>query len=188
MLNLTLHRLQTKLTKNLNPFCFVINLQHTSGDLLENHYEWPSKEQLADEEEEETEKEDNEEEKGQEEVTLADEIKIDLLAQENANSDISAEHHTDVTPSCNRTDAPPASPPHTLVVPGKRPENVPTLSPASTPQPISHPPPNTPMSAEVTVVKGPKSPSRSTGSRSTTSSRSVYIPEYLGKVREGEGG
>ena len=84
---------------------------------------------VKEEEEEETEKEDNEEEKGQEEVTLADEIKIDLLAQENANSDIVAEQQTDVTPSRNRTEAPPASPPHTLVVPGKRPENVPTLTP-----------------------------------------------------------
>lgn len=142
---------------------------------------------MADKEEEETEKEEgNQEEKGQEEVTLADEIKIDLLAQENANSDIVAEQQTDVTPARDRTEAPPASPPHTLVVPGKRPENVPTLSPASTPQPISHPPPNTPMSAVVTVEKGHKSPSRSTGSRSTTSSKAFYIPEYLGKVRERE--
>ena len=154
--------------------------------MLENQYEWPSEERLADKEEEETEKEeDNQEEKGQE-VTLADEIKIDLLAQENANSDIVAEQQTDVTPPRNRTEAPPASPPHTLVVPGKRPDNVPTLSPASTPQPISHPPPNTPMSAVVTVGKEHKSPSRSTSSRSTTSSKAFYIPEYLGKVREGE--
>ena len=141
---------------------------------------------MADKEEEKTEKEDDQEEKGQEEVTLVDEIKIDLLAQENANSDIVAEQQTDVTPARDRTEAPPASPPHTLVVPGKRPENVPTLSPASTPQPISHPPPNTPMSAVVTVEKGHKSPSRSTGSRSTTSSKAFYIPEYLGKVRERE--
>ena len=154
--------------------------------MLENHYEWPSEERLADKEEETEKEEDDQEEKGQEEVTLADEIKIDLLAQENANSDIVAEQQTDVTPACNRTEAPPASPPHTLVVPGKRPETVPTLSPASTPQPISNPPPNTPMSAIVTVGKGHKSPSRSTGSRSTTSSKAFYIPEYLGKVSEGE--
>lgn len=146
----------------------------------------PSEQPEGDKEEEEAEEEGGEQEEVQEEEP-AEETKVDLPAQEKADNIVlvQLEQQPDLTPTedqvpDSREDAPPASPPGTQGPHGKRPMNVITLEPASTPQSNSEPPPNTPMS-EVEEIK--KSPARSTGS---DASKVIHIPEYLGLVRDAD--
>jgi len=154
----------------------LVEQEVTAEDL----FEMPSEQPEGDKEEEEAEEEGGEQEEVQEEEP-AEETKVDLPAQEKADNIVlvQLEQQPDLTPTedqvpDSREDAPPASPPGTQGPHGKRPMNVITLEPASTPQSNSEPPPNTPMS-EVEEIK--KSPARSTGS---DASKVIHIPEYLG--------